>query len=145
MSKELTKQDILIANALLDGATFEVAAKAAGVTSKTVQRRTKEPYFAAYIEKNRPKVQQRLEAKAEEAIEKKIDKEIAKIPFTFSFAEAAIRYNEIYVTSKNDFCRLKAVDSLVALFGIAKPPATTEEQADSAPDVYQAEWMRKPQ
>ena len=143
--KALSAQDLAIAEMLAANKSHTDIAREMGISTKTVQRRQDDPGIVAYIENFRAKMHSKMEAATEKRLQKTADEVVKKIDFTF--ADAAKRYMQIADNSKNDFCKLKALDSLVNLFGVARQnqPVELGEPAPTEPDVYVAEWARKPQ
>jgi len=140
---KLSPQDMLIAYLAVNRIPDTEIAKQVGVCSKTVQRRLLNPTIIAY--------QDKLREANHVALVSESTKKLEKIGEKFSYAEVVDGYIEIYRlpnTTRNAFARLKSLERLEVIFKPTGPleagEAQDSEQPDK-PDVYVAEWLRRPQ
>jgi hypothetical protein len=162
MKNELNPRDMQIADFLLQRKSHKDIAVQFNCSTKAIQRRLADPKFKAYMDKHRDETVADIRREQKKAIkvavkteklEQKFAQDVAKLEgikqelqpvgFVFTFFEAARRYLEIADTAKNEFCRLKAVDSLVALYAVAKGPQNVnpDEQDPDKPNVYRSQWL----
>lgn len=139
--RKMTPQYKEIAKDLADNLTHAKIAEKHSISLKTIERLKVWPEMVEYMASLIALQATAFEAKVVEEAETR-----AK-GISFSFSDAAAGYLEIRNKSTNDFCKLKAIDSLVALFGVAKGAAGANANSEQPerPDVYRAEWLRKPQ
>lgn len=139
--KEMTTQDMAAALLMVNGATPPGAAVEVGLHERVLRNRMKAPYFIAYMDELRAKKSKELEAQAK-AASRKID---------FSLADAVDILAKIAREGESGpvtvFARIKAIEVLAKLLRWGPDGASVSdgEAAHAKPDVYQAEWMRKPQ
>jgi hypothetical protein len=136
---ELTTQEMHLAKLLVDGWKHEPAAKEAGIGYSTAQRRMDEPQFIAYMNRLRKAADKGLVDATEEKSYELGDNWVWKDSF-----EAFLKmYKDKKVPAQ---VRLQAMKEATALLLSKHPaPGGAAQQAEAGPDVYQAEWMRKPQ
>lgn len=133
--KPLTADEMKIAALIWEGQSPTEAAAAYGIARPTIYRRMKAKVWVDYMEQ--------LRSRHGKDIQKQVA--AARERIKFGFEEAAAGYLKILNESTNDFCKLKAIDSLVNLFGISQEKAPLDEDRPLGPDVYRAEWLGKPQ
>lgn len=119
--------------------THKEIAEEVGLSYATLHRRMTQPRFQAYMEQVRAEQEKELKAQTKEAL-KKLKYEPAD---GVEFLIKVLRMNPEQPTVA---AQIKALELLGVMLGwLTKGAAATEDSAAAKPDVYQAEWMRKPQ
>ncbi|HUD21826.1 MAG TPA: hypothetical protein VMQ60_03195 [Acidobacteriaceae bacterium] len=145
MKHILKPEDMEMAQLFNEGLSYRKMAVKFGLALRTIERRSKWPEMIEYRAK--------LSAAQDKAIESRMQKEakqaVAKLPIIFRFEDAAERFLKLADHSTSELCRLQATRALMELYGVAKAPLGGQvddlQNSTTRPDVYQAEWMRKPQ
>jgi hypothetical protein len=137
---DLTAQEMAAARIFAASTkSSDTVAAEVGMHPRTLRRRMNTPAFMAYVDSVRAENDAVLSA-ASKAELKKVG--AAVVP-RFTFGDAAERYLRIADDPKAKHAdQLKAVDSLVALYGIAPSPADTAETGARL-NVYRSKWMNQ--
>jgi ABC-type transporter Mla subunit MlaD len=140
--KELSNRDIDIAKMIWNKASLADIAKKYACSTKTIQRKQKEPAFAAYFSSLKKSFAEQIHDQVQEVVQSAT---LAKIELVWSFNESARRLIKIADDPKAKHSDvISAIRLLNDQYGITRVQAPANSEA-AEPDVYQAEWMRKPQ
>lgn len=147
MSKDLTIKDKQIARDILYGLTIDQIAEKSGLHPRTIDRRKASPEMQAYME-DLKREQAEVFTETVKAVTREQVVEMKLTPVTrpmiisrlWELAMLDPRY-----TKRSILGQQRALDSVWAKSGFEGPaPRIGDPDMPEKPDVYQAEWMRKP-
>lgn len=132
--REMTTQDMAAAVLIVNRESVPKAAAQVGLHERVLRNRVKQPYFKAYMDELRRKTLEDVKAKSTPAI---------TVNITFTRDDAAAGYLEVRHDHKVSHSnKIRALDSLVALYGIAKQSVVTPPAPGAAPDPEKPSFYR---